>query len=81
VVKEVAALLNQSLSQGITHIDAVARSASLGLNLEEPFVRTYFRHLHYQLDQEEVAGLSRFFDQLHDRGILRQKVTPRFFPC
>jgi chorismate dehydratase len=81
VVKEVAVLLKQSLSQGITHIDTIARSASLGLELEEPFVRTYFRHLHYQLDQEEVAGLCRFFDQLHDRGILRQKVTPRFFPC
>jgi len=81
VVKEVAALLKQSLSQGITHIETIARSAAPGLELEEPFVRTYFRHLHYRLDQEYIVGLSCFFDQLHDRGILRQKVTPRFFPC
>jgi chorismate dehydratase len=81
VVKEVAALLKQSLSLGIAHIETIARSASLGLGLEEPFLKTYFRHLHYQLNQEELGGLSCFFDCLHDRGILREKVCPQFFSC
>jgi chorismate dehydratase len=79
MVKDVAALLNQSLSQGMAHIGMIVRSASLGLDLEQRFVRTYFRHLHYQLDLEEMAGLSCFFDCLNDRGLLRKKVSPQFF--
>lgn len=79
-VEETAALLKSSLSQGITHIDTIARSASLGLSMEESFLRAYFDHLCYRLDPEEVAGLSCFFDRLHAGGILPQKISPRFFP-
>ncbi len=81
LVQEAAALLKSSLSQGITHLDTIVRSASLGLKMEKSFLSAYFRHLHYQLNQEEVAGLSSFFDRLHDGGILPQRVNPQFFPC
>jgi chorismate dehydratase len=81
VVKEVASILEQSLAQGNTHINTIAKHASLALALEEPYLQTYFRHLHYRLGQEEVAGLRCFFDRLHDQGILRERITPQFFPC
>jgi len=76
------AALHQALlrarDQGLADLDGCAAQASATLGGDPAYYRAYFQALHYHLGPAELAGLARFYEELHQAGVLAGPTEPRF---
>lgn len=68
---EVGAVLRASYEAGRAHFADLIREEAVHTGLSEPVVEDYLRHaLHYELDQDDVEGLSLFYRLAAEDGLI-----------
>jgi chorismate dehydratase len=79
VVSSIIKLFDISKAQGKKKLEDIAKKASeiLGINID--ICKKYYELLNYNLDPLQLKGLTSFFEKLHRKKILPQKVQLRFF--
>ena len=68
---EVGAILRASYETGRAHFADLVREEAVLTGLSEPVVEDYLRHaLHYELDQNDIDGLSLFYRLAAEDGLI-----------
>lgn len=77
---EETALLSSALLHskdlGKRAVEDAARLASLRAGVPEELCRIYLRHIEYDLDEDHLKGLHRFFRLMKERGEIGESVEP-----
>ena len=68
----------KSLELGLDSLDGSARFAAARSGVSEGTCRKYLDHIDYALGREQVAGLTRFFSMLAERGDVSPDIPLRF---
>jgi len=77
-VTEGARIMLRAKRWGQANIDVISRVASSGSILNEAEMRSYFAGLVYDLREEELEGLQRFYQELHATGVIPTVPELRF---
>lgn len=68
---EVAGVLRRSYEAGRAHFASLVREEAARTELSEPVVEDYLRHaLHYELDHDDIEGLSLFYRLAAEDGLI-----------
>lgn len=68
---KVAAVLRRSYEAGRAHFASLIREEAAQTGLSEPVVEDYLRHaLHYELDPDDIEGLSLFYRLAAEDGLI-----------
>jgi chorismate dehydratase len=71
VSAEVTRLLRLSYEAGRIHFERLVREEAVETGLSEPVVEDYLRHaLHYELDKDDLEGLSLFYRLAAEDGLI-----------
>jgi predicted solute-binding protein len=64
-----------SLAFGLQHVDAIASEAAASMNLPAADLRRYLlENIDYHLDEENLHGLTRYYDFAAELGLLPEKL-------
>ncbi len=70
-----------SRRQGLAHVDLIAETYSERLGLRADEIKTYLRlHLDYSLDEENLKGLTTFFELARQEDLIDSIDPIRFYP-
>ncbi len=72
-------LLLASKRQGYENLDQVIFQGAQKLGLEQSVIARYFDRLYCDLDDLKIKAMARFFDSLHEQGVLPEKAGIEFF--
>jgi chorismate dehydratase len=73
VTPELVQDFQDSLAFGLQHLDAIAAEASAEMNLPAADLRRYLaENIDYHLDEENLEGLTRYFDLAASLGLIPQ---------
>jgi chorismate dehydratase len=73
VTSELVQDFQDSLAFGLQHLDAIAAEASAEMNLPAADLRRYLaENIDYHLDEENLEGLTRYFDLAANLGLIPQ---------
>lgn len=79
LVTEVAEMLRSSLEKGLNNLDLISENSSRDSGLTYETCRKYFSLLDYRLPHDQLKGLSRFYSDLYDKGLIEKKVEISVF--
>lgn len=79
VVSSIIKLFDISKAQGKKNLEDIAKKVSEILGIDIDICKKYYELLNYNLDPLQLKGLTSFFEKLHRKKILPQKVQLRFF--
>ncbi len=71
ITSELVSDFQISLAYGLSHVEDIAEGASLKLDLPAPGLERYLReNIDFSLDDENLAGLRRYFHECADAGLI-----------
>ena len=79
VVSSIIKLFGLSKEEGRKNLEDIAKKASEILGIDIDICKKYYELLNYNLDPQQLKGLTSFFEKLYHKKILPQKVQLRFF--
>lgn len=78
-VSAVHELFRISKKMGLENMERIAEDAAEISGLDISYCRQYYKTLKYDLQEDKINGLKRFFEELHIAGFLSRKVELSFF--
>ncbi|VFQ47186.1 menaquinone biosynthetic enzyme MqnA/MqnD family protein [Desulfoluna butyratoxydans] len=78
VVDRLVELFHRSRAAGLTDQHGIVTDAHAKTGLSRETLTRYFNHLVVSLGDQEIKGLSLYFEQLYRYGLLPKKVVPAF---